>query len=475
MLWPWPDQVTKMVDSSFRFKSFTLDLGRLCLRGPLGQVDLRRKSFEVLRYLVEHAGRVLTKEDVIKAVWPDVTVSDESLTQCISEVRRALDDKDHQIIKTIPRRGYLMDVSISTGGETALAPPHAIKTKEAPKADLKESLERVAERDPEEALATFDLKLITQAVHRYEGTAQQAGMPVIGFLSPLGRNDRPELTDGFRRGLSESGYVEGRNVAIEYRFAENQYDRLPALATDLVGRKAAVILAAGGGNSALAAKTSTSTIPIVFLTGGDPVQEGIVSSLNRPAGNVTGINFFGTQLGAKGLELLHELVPNSGVIALLVNPKARETARTQSDAQEAARRLGRQLLVLNASTPSEIDITFVNMRQGRVGAVLVGGDPFFSSRRQQIVALATRDAIPSMYFSREYVAEGGLMSYGNNVSDAYRRAGVYVGWILKGQKPADLPVNQATKFELVINLKTAKALGVTVPDSLLACADEVIE
>ena len=466
-----------MVDSSFRFKSFTLDLGRLCLRGPLGQVDLRRKSFDVLRYLVEHAGRVVTKEDVIKAVWPDVTVSDESLTQCISEVRRALDDKDQQIIKTIPRRGYLMDVSISTGGETALAPPHAIKTKDASKADLKESLERVAERDPEEALAIFDgaLKLITQAVHRYEGTAQQTGMPVIGFLSPLGRNDRPELTDGFRRGLSEAGYVEGRNVAIEYRFAENQYDRLPALATDLVGRKAAVILAAGGGNSALAAKTSTSTIPIVFLTGGDPVQEGIVSSLNGPAGNVTGISFFGTQLGAKGLELVHELVPNAGVIALLVNPKARETARTQSDAQEAAQRLGRQLLVLNASTPREVDSTFANMRQGRACAVLVGGDPFFSSRRQQIVALATRDAIPSMYFSREYVAEGGLMSYGNNVPDAYRRAGVVVGRILKGQKPTDLPVVRPTKFELVINLKTARTLGLIVPDKLLTLADEVIE
>ena len=425
MLWPWPNQVTKMVDSSFRFKSFTLDLGRLCLRGPLGEVDLRRKSFEVLRYLVEHAGRVVTKEDVIKAVWPDVTVSDESLTQCISEVRRALDDKNQQIIKTIPRRGYLMDVYISTGGETA--------------------------------------------------PAQQAMMPVVGFLSTLGQNDRPDLTDGFRRGLSEAGYVESRNVAIEYCFAENQYDRLPALAADLVDRKAAVILAAGGGNSALAAKTSTSTIPIVFLTGGDPVQEGIVSSLNLPAGNVTGINFFGTQLGAKGVELLHELVPNAGVIALLVNPKARETARTQSDAQEAAQRLGRQLLVLNASTPREIDSTFADMRQGRACAVLVGGDPFFSSRRQQIVALATRDAIPSMYFSREYVAEGGLMSYGNNVPDAYRRAGVVVGRILKGQKPTDLPVVRPTKFELVINLKTARTLGLIVPDKLLTLADEVIE
>ena len=305
--------------------------------------------------------------------------------------------------------------------------------------------------------------------------AQQPAMQLVGFLSSLGRNDRPDLTDGFRRGLSEAGYVEGRNVTIEYRFAENQYDRLPVLAADLVDRKAAVILAAGGGNSVLAAKTSTSTIPIVFLTGGDPVQEGFVSSLNRPAGNVTGISFFGTQLGAKVLELLHELVPNADVIALLVNPKARETARMQSDAQGAARRLGAQLLVLNASTPSEIDAAFANMGHGRAGAVLVGGDPFFSSRRQQIVALATRDAIPSIYFSREYVAEGGLMSYGNNVPDAYRRAGVYVGRILKGQKPTDLPVALPTKFELVINLKTARTLGLIVPDKLLTLADEVIE
>jgi ABC-type uncharacterized transport system substrate-binding protein len=305
--------------------------------------------------------------------------------------------------------------------------------------------------------------------------AQQQAMRVVGFLSSFGRNDRPDLTDGFRRGLSEAGYVEGRNVAIESRFAENQYDRLPALAADLVGRKVAVILAAGGGISGLAARTSTSTIPIVFLTGGDPVQEGLVSSLNRPTDNVTGISFFGAQLGAKGLELLHELVPNAGVIALLVNPKGRETAHMQSDAQEAARRLGQQLFVLNASAPSEIDTAFANMGQGRAGAVLVGGDPFFSSRRQQIVALATRDAIPSIYFSREYVAEGGLMSYGNNVPDAYRQAGVYVGRILKGQKPTDLPILRPTKFELVINLKTARTLGLIVPDKLLTLADEVIE
>ena len=231
----------------------------------------------------------------------------------------------------------------------------------------------------------------------------------------------PNLADAFRRGLSEAGYVEGRNVAIEYRFAENQHDRLPALAADLVGRKVAVIAATGGGNSILAAKAATTTIPIVFTIGGDPVQEGFVASLNRPGGNITGISLFGTMVGAKGLGLLHELVPNAAVIALLANPKLPESARTVSDAQEAARTLGRQLLVLNASTPSEISTAFATLRQRRAGALLVGGDPFFTSRRQQIVALATRDAIPDMYTNREFVAEGGLMSYGNDTADGYRR------------------------------------------------------
>ena len=305
--------------------------------------------------------------------------------------------------------------------------------------------------------------------------ALQRALPVVGFLNSLGRNDRPKLREAFRRGLGEAGYVEGRNVTIEYRFAENRRDRLPALAADLVARKVAVIAATGGGNSVLAAKAATRTIPIVFTTAGDPVQLGYVVSLNRPGGNVTGINWFGSQLIAKGLGLLHELVPNAAVIGLMVSPKLPETVRMLSDAQEAARALGRQLLVLNAGTPSEIDTAFTTLQRRRADALLVGGNPFFSSWRRQIVALAARDAIPAMYFNREFVAEGGLMSYGNDIADAYRRAGVYTGRILKGEKPADLPVDQATKFEFVINLKTAKALGLDVPLHLQQLADEMIE
>jgi putative ABC transport system substrate-binding protein len=305
--------------------------------------------------------------------------------------------------------------------------------------------------------------------------AQQAAVPVVGFLTSLGINDRPNLRDAFRHGLSDVGFVEGRNVAIEYRFAENQPDRLPLLAADLVGRKVAVIAATGGGASVFAAKASTTTIPMVFLTGGDPVQEGFVASLNRPGGNLTGIKWFGTEVGAKGLGLLHELVPNAAVIGLMVNPNLPESARIQSDVQEAARMLGRQLLVVHASTPTEINAAFAALVQRRADALLVGGDPYFSSRRRQIVALAARDAIPAMYANREYVVEGGLISYGNNVTDAYRKAGVYAGRILKGEQPADLPVEQATKFELVINITTAKALSLAVPISMQLLADEVLE
>jgi putative ABC transport system substrate-binding protein len=305
--------------------------------------------------------------------------------------------------------------------------------------------------------------------------AQQPALPVIGFLTSLARNERPNLADAFRRGLNEVGYVEGRNVAVEYRFADNQYDRLPALATELVDRKVVVIAATGGGNSIQAAKAATTTIPIVFTYGADPVREGYVASLNRPGGNITGITFFNPLLSAKSLELLHDLVPAPAAIGLMVNPKNRESERVLSGAQEAARKLGRELFVLNASTPSEIDMVFASLRQRRAGGLFVGGDPFVTSRRQQIVALAARDAIPVMYSNRDFVVEGGLMSYGNDVSDAYRRAALYVGRILKGDKPADLPIDQATKFELLINLKTAKTFGLTIPPMLLARADEVIE
>jgi putative ABC transport system substrate-binding protein len=304
--------------------------------------------------------------------------------------------------------------------------------------------------------------------------AQQA-MPVVGYLNSLGRNNRPHLAEAFRNGLGEVGYVDGRNVAIEYRFAENMHERLPVLAADLVSRAVAVIAATGGGASALAAKASTTTIPIVFLTGGDPVQEGFVTSLNRPGGNLTGVSWFGTLVSGKGLGLLHELVPHVVGVGLLANPKLPESARLVADAQEAARALGLELLVLNASTPSEIDTAFATLRQRRAGTLLVGGDPFFTSRRQQIAALAARDAVPVMYANREFVEDGGLMSYGNDTTDAYRRAGLHTGRILKGEKPADLPVDQATKFEFVINRKTAKALGIEIPAKLLFTADEVIE
>jgi putative tryptophan/tyrosine transport system substrate-binding protein len=313
------------------------------------------------------------------------------------------------------------------------------------------------------------------AVWPVVGRAQQPAMPVVGFLNALGENDRPNLPVAFRRGLSETGYVDGRNVAIAYRFAENQHDRLPGLAADLVARNVNVIAATGGGASVLAAKSATKAIPIVFTTGGDPVREGYVASLNRPGGNVTGVSWFTTLVAGKVIGLLHEIVANPAMIALLADPRLPESARMQKEAEDAARTLGWQFLLLNASTPSEIDAAFATLRQRRAGALLVGGDPFLSSRRQQIVALAARDAIPTVYTNREFVEEGGLMSYGNDTADGYRRAGVYVGRILNGASPADLPIDQATKFEFVVNVKTAKAIGLTVPESFLARADEVIE
>jgi putative ABC transport system substrate-binding protein len=304
--------------------------------------------------------------------------------------------------------------------------------------------------------------------------AQQAAMPVIGFLSGVSPGPFAQRLAPFRQGLNETGNIEGRTVAIEYRWAEDQYDRLPALATDLVGRRVVVIVAYPDA-AALAAKTATTTIPIVFLSGSDPVRAGIVPSLNRPGESITGVSWFGVELVPKQLSLLHELVPNAAVIALLVDLNAPETPRLVSEVQAAARTLRLQLVVLNARTASDIDMAFASLVRERASALVVGAGAFLVSRRDQIIALAARHAIPAIYGFREYSADGGLVSYGNDIADAFRRAGVYTGRILKGDKPADLPVERTTKFELVINLKTAKALGLTVPPALIARADEVIQ
>jgi putative tryptophan/tyrosine transport system substrate-binding protein len=304
--------------------------------------------------------------------------------------------------------------------------------------------------------------------------AQQAAMPVIGYLnSGSPESDTPRL-NGLRRGLNETGYVEGRNVVIEYRWAGNQADRLPALAVDLVQLRVAVIVAAGP-PSTFAAKAATTTIPIVFGVGGDPVQLGLVASLNRPGGNLTGFNAFASELGAKALALLHELVPSAAMIGCLENPNNPITELTARDVRAAAPVIGLKVQILKASTDREIDATFVSLVQARTGALLVSGDAFFNSRIEHIVGLAARHAIPTMYQVPEFVVAGGLISYGSSLIEEYRQVGLYAGRILKGEKPADLPVQQATKLELIINLKTAKALGLTVPPTLLALADEVIE
>jgi putative tryptophan/tyrosine transport system substrate-binding protein len=304
--------------------------------------------------------------------------------------------------------------------------------------------------------------------------AQQPAMPVIGFLNGASPDGYAPYVAAFRQGLKEAGYVDGQNATIEYRWAEGHYDRLPTLAADLIQRKVTVI-AATTSPAARAAKTATSTVPIVFTTGDDPIKLGLVASLNRPGGNVTGVSNLIVELGSKQLGLLRELAPGTTAIAVLTNPNFPGTERQLRDVEAAARVLGLQLIVLKASTEREMETAFATMAQKGGVALLVGVDPFFLERRDHIVALAARHAIPAIYPVREFAVAGGLMSYGSDFADSYRQAGIYAGRIVRGEKPADLPVQRSTKFEFVINFKTAKALGLAVPNSMQLLADEVIE
>ena len=304
--------------------------------------------------------------------------------------------------------------------------------------------------------------------------SQEKGLALVGFLSSNAPRTYAPAVAAFRQGLAETGYIEGQNVAIEYRWAEGDYDRLPALAAELVGRKVDVI-AAGSTTAIRAAKSATSTTPIVFFGGGDPVREGLVASLAQPGGNLTGISVMANELMPKRLELLSDLVPQSLLVALLVNPNSSDADPIIRDVREAARTKGLQLHILKAGTAREIDGAFAALVQLHAGGLVVGADAVFDNLREQLVALAARDAVPTIYFAREFVAVGGLISYGTSFTGTWRQVGTYAGKILKGAKPADLPVQQPSKFELVVNLNTAKALGLTVPPSILARADEVIE
>ena len=303
--------------------------------------------------------------------------------------------------------------------------------------------------------------------------AQQPAIPVIGFLD--GQSFDPYLMTAFRQALKDAGYIEGRTVGIYFRSADGQTDRLVTLAGDIVGRHVAVIVTTGGGAAALAAYATTTTIPIVFVSGIDPVTSGLVVNLNRPGGNATGVYIFQQVLEGKRLGLLHGLVPTAALIAVLLNPTNANFQTQLRGVQDAARDLGQQVSILSASNERDLDVAFASVAQSRAGALLVGSDPFFDNERDQVVALATRFAIPAIYEGREFAMAGGLASYGTSLADAYRQAGIYAGRILRGEKPADLPVVQPTKFEFVINLKTAKTLGLDVPPALSASADEIIE
>ncbi len=305
--------------------------------------------------------------------------------------------------------------------------------------------------------------------------AQQAAMPLIGFMSARGPEDSAYLVQAFHRGLAEGGFVGGQNVAIEFRWAHGQYDRLPALAADLVSRRVNVITAVGGDPSPIAAKRATSSIPIVFGMGGDPVSAGLVESFNRPGGNVTGVTLLTSQMEPKRLGLLREVAPGALLIGILLNPTFRPATLQLQQIEEAARGVGQRIAVARASTDEELDAAFTTLIKERVDALLVASDPYFDVRRERIVAFAARQRLPAIYQFREFALAGGLLSYGINLPDIYRQFGVYTAKILKGAKPADLPVLQPTKFETVIKLKTAKALGIKISDNLLSLADEVIE
>jgi len=309
----------------------------------------------------------------------------------------------------------------------------------------------------------------------FAALAQQPAAPIIGFLSTRSAADSARLVTAFRQGFSDAGYTDGQNVAIEYRWADGHYDRLPGLVAELVRRPVNAIVTAGGNGAAIAAKAATSTIPIIFIVGTDPVDDGLVASLARPSGNITGVTLITSELGAKRLGLLREVVPAASVIAVMLNSTNPAAQRQTTSIEAAAHSIRQQIILLSASNDNEVERGFAVLTQSQCGALLMMPDPFFNTQPDRIIALAARHAVPTIYDSREYAAAGGLMSYGPNYVDAYRQAGIYAGRVLRGTKPADLPVLEPTKFELAINLKTAKALGLTVSNSLQLLADEVIE